>query len=404
MLNVKTSEQARDIICSSFKDSIPGFEAVEIEDCLGRILYEDIRCGEPVPGFDRSTVDGYAVAASSTFGCSDSMPAILKQTAEVIMGQETPAQIDADSCAYVPTGGHIPFGANAMVMIEHTEDYGDGTLGILRPCAPGSNIIFKGDDVKKGTVVFRRGTRLSCAEIGVLAALGQARVKVFKRPRVAVISTGDELADVRSKLLAGQIRDVNGYVLCSSLEAIGCEPVHSGIIKDDAGDLLGSVRLACESSDLVLISGGSSVGVKDAVFQTIDALGEVFFHGISIKPGKPTICGKVGSVPVFGLPGHPLAAYFIFDIFVRPLLFSLMGACDARRPSIAVLDTAIPSNHGREECVPVKIYGDEGDLCCSPVFIKSGLISALSSTHGYIRIPRDCEGLSKGEPVKITLY
>jgi|BioPla2DNA2_1021312.scaffolds.fasta_scaffold03719_6 molybdopterin molybdotransferase len=403
MLTVKTPQQATQIINENISSYEKICEIVSINNLLGRVLFCDICSNEFVPDFDRSTVDGYAVVASSTFGCSDSIPAILDYKGEVEMGQEPDFEIDKSSCAYVPTGGQIPKGANAMVMIEYAEDFGDNTRAMLKPSAPSQHIIFRGDDVKKDQIILTAGTILQTKDIGTLSALGISEVMVCKRPRVGVISTGDELIDITQPLKKSQIRDVNTYVLCSAIESAGCEPVKIGIVKDDFKALQTAVQKSLKDCDVLLVSGGSSVGVKDATAKVFESLGEVYFHGIAIKPGKPTIFGKIGEKSVFGLPGHPLASYFIFDLFIRPMLYKIQNAKEFRNSTVAKLTAPIPSNHGRQECVPVRVFEQNEELLAEPIFNKSGLISVLAKAQGYIVIDRDCEGLSKDDLVTVTL-
>lgn len=404
MLTVKTSNEAEKIIKEGFKNLEFKSEKVNINESLGRVLFSDICSNEFVPDFNRSTVDGFAVKASSTFGCSDAIPAILDYKGEVQMGEEPDVEIDDFSCCYVPTGGQIPTGANAMVMIEYAEDYGDGTRAMLKPSAPSQHIIFKGDDVKKGDVVLKKGTIIGTKDIGTLALLGIKDVQVVKRPKVAVISTGDELVDIDQKLKMSQMRDVNSYTLCNALKNIGCQPIQVGVVKDDMQTLTNAVEKACNECDVLLVSGGSSVGVKDATFKVFEKLGEVYMHGIAIKPGKPTIFGKIGNTPVFGLPGHPLAAFFIFNLFVAPALLECQNANKLMSKTTAVLDVAIPSNHGREECLPIRLESIDNWVHATPVFNKSGLISVLANSQGYLRVLRDCEGIKQGEKIEVTLF
>lgn len=404
MLTVKKPQQTTQIIFENTDNYKITCEAVNINDALGRVLFCDICSNEFVPDFDRSTVDGYAVVASSTFGCSESIPAILDYKGEVEMGQEPDFEIDSSNCAYVPTGGQIPKGANAMVMIEYAQDFDDNTRAILKPVAPSQHIIFRGDDVKKDQTVLTKGTILKTKDIGTLSALGISEILVCKKPRVAVISTGDELIDITQPIQKSQIRDVNSYVLCSAIQSVGCEPIQIGIVKDDFDTLQTVVQNAIKTCDVLLVSGGSSVGEKDDTVKVFESLGEVFLHGIAIKPGKPTIFGKIDEKAVFGLPGHPLASYFIFDLFIRPMLYKIQGASEFRAKVSAKLAVAIPSNHGRQECVPTRVFEKDGELWAEPIFNKSGLISVLAKAQGYIIVNRDCEGLSKNDLVQVVLF
>lgn len=402
MLSVISSREAAEIISDHFPGGNQSLRAVEVslQEAVGYRAYEDITAGEYVPDFTRSAVDGWAVKASDTFGCSENTPALLKVAGEVVMGIEPDRAVNAGECLYVPTGGGLPKGADAVVMLEYADVYGDSAIGVFKPCAPGANVIYRGDDVKPGDIVIKAGKRITVRDTGSLAALGIAAVKAFKPPVVAVISTGDEVVDITEPLSGAKVRDINSYVLSAGLKELGCEPVRYGIIRDDYDELLSAVRKAVESSDMVLISGGSSVGTKDLTLRVMEAMGKVLFHGISIKPGKPTILGDLGGVPVFGLPGHPAAVFFIFNLFVKPLLLNMMGDI-VREISVTLpLARAIPSNHGREECVPVFIK----DGRAVPISGKSGLITILSRAEGYIRIDRDTEGISAGEPVRVIMF
>lgn len=400
MLRVKTSKEAEALLEARFKGHTAG-EEVPLADALGRTLFTDVSSREFVPDFDRSTVDGYAVHARDTFGCSESIPAILRLAGEVLMGRQADICLAPGSCVYVPTGGQLPPGADAMVMLEYAEDFGDGTIGIQRSVAPGTHMIFRGDDVKSGTLVYRRGHRIMPKDVGTLAAMGYGHVSVFCRPKVAVISTGDEIVPPETVSPdIGWIRDVNGPMLASAVAASGGQPVPFGIVPDEPRAIKSALEEAAYRCDMTLISGGSSVGVKDAAADILSELGEVLFHGLAIKPGKPSLAADVCGRPVFGLPGHPVAAYFIYSIFARPLIYKMMDSTPADRSVMARCASAISSNHGREECVPVRL--ENGSAL--PIIVKSGLITTLSGADGFIRIPRDTEGIAQGEQVKVFLF
>ena len=380
-----------------------GDEDVPLLRSCGRVLYEDVISEEQVPGFDRSTVDGWAVKAADTFGCSDSLPALLKTAGEVKMGKASSADVSDGECVYVPTGGQVPEGADSVVMVEYAEDYGGGAVGIMRPCAPGENIIFKGDDVEAGTRLYTAGHRIVPHDIGALSALGRASVRVYKKPSVAIISTGDELVPFEECPGSGQVRDVNSGMLAAAAEASGAEARVFGIVPDDE-DMLVSLIEEARSCDLILVSGGSSAGERDITLDVVNKLGESFIHGIAMKPGKPTIIGEAFGKPVFGLPGHPVAAFFVFELFIYPLICSMQGRAPGRRTLEAELSSAIPSNHGRAEYVAVKLEEGEKGLSAIPIRGKSGLITLLADTGGYVEVPRDCEGYHYGALVTIYLY
>ena len=404
MLTVKTPEEVSALLKTAFPFGAMDEETVPLLSSLGRVLARAVTATEAVPGFHRSTVDGYAVKASDTFGCSDAMPSLLELCGEVLMGKSTELELLPGQCAAIPTGGALPRGADAAVMIEYTEDYGDGTIGILRSAAPGENLIFRGDDVKEGQEVLSKGKKLSPKDIGALAAMGVDMVSVSREPRVAILSTGDELIPVSGTPLDGQIRDVNSAMLHALLQDAGAKPVPCGILKDDEDLLSRTLTEALQECDMALISGGSSVGTKDAAFRVLEANGDVLLHGIAMKPGKPTILGNVKGKPVFGLPGHPVAAFFVSELFVRPLIAQLMGRELQHRTITARLPEAVSANHGRSAYLGVILTRKEGELYARPIHGKSGLITTLSAADGYICIPRDTEGLAAGEQVQVYLF
>jgi molybdopterin molybdotransferase len=406
MLNVLPPAAALELILGEFGKARTANERVGLDAALGRVLAHDILAKEYVPGFDRSTVDGFALRASDTFGCSESIPAMLTYQGEVLMGRTPGRAIGPGECMYVPTGGELPKGADAMVMVEYTEDYGDDLRYIIKPSTPGQHVVYRGDDVVPGKPVLSAGKRLCPQDIGSLAALGFPEVEVKIPVRVGVISTGDELVVVSSQPVGAQIRDVNTHALCAGIRVSGGEPVTFGIVRDEYDELQAAAKRALDACDILLISGGSSVGTKDATRRVIDALGSpgVLMHGIAMKPGKPTIVGNAGGKPVFGLPGHPVSAYFIFHIFVRPLIFAMLGTAATGYTRMARLSANIPSNHGREEYVPVAVTEADGEETASPVIGKSGMITVLSQAAGYVRIGRDCEGIPRGETVRVHLF
>jgi len=403
LLNVKTPEEVKEIINKSFpSENMPGSfrsETVGAAHALGRVLGEDVVARDNVPGFNRSTVDGYAVLASDTHGSSESIPALLRLAGEVQMGESAGLRLISGACVIVSTGGEVPEGADAVVIHEFTEDYGNSMIGICKPAASGSNIIFYNDDTSKGDIVLSSGKKLSAHDIGILSALGYSEVVVRKKPVAGVISTGDELVPVSDAPKSGQVRDVNTPMLLAALYHYGAEGKDFGIIKDDEEAIRSAMLSAVESCDIVLISGGSSAGLRDMTADIIGSEGELLLHGIAMKPGKPTILGKVGNKPVFGLPGHPVAAYMVTELFIRPLIANIMGATIKNKSATAKLSEAISSNHGREEYIPVKV--DNITATAIPVKGKSGLISGLADIDGYICIPRDCEGLPKGSTVTV---
>ena len=403
MLEVKTPEEVLRLIEKEFKP-LGQTESVPLSAAMGRVLSEPITAQEYVPDFDRSTVDGYACRAADTFGCSDAIPAILNLAGEVLMGQGADFALSRDSCVYVPTGGAIPKGADCAVMLEYTEDYGDGTVGIMKPGAPGMNLIFRGDDVFPGKEILPAGRVLTAQDIGALAAIGRISVPAARRVKVGVISTGDELVPPNKTPGPGQVRDVNAPLLTAMLEAFGAEAVSYGIVVDDEALLRRKMQDAARDCDAVILSGGSSVGVKDAACRIIESMGELLLHGIAIKPGKPTILGKTGNKPLIGLPGHPVAACFVAQLFVLPLLGRLMGRKREEYTVTAELTESLGANHGREQINACHLRREVGKLMAAPIRSKSGLITQLAGADGYFIISRDCEGLPKGAQVHVYLY
>ena len=402
MLHVKTPEEVLALIETEFAQ-VTGTELVSLSDAMGRVLAEDIAATEYVPDFDRSTVDGYAVRARDTFGCTDSIPAILPLQGEVFMGEGAEFQLNPEECVAVPTGGALPKGADSVVMVEYTEDYGDGTIGISKSVAPGQNMIFRGDDVHPGKVILEKGRVLSSQDIGALAAIGRVQVPVCRKLTVGILSTGDELVPPEVTPKAGQVRNVNGPMLEAMLGAFGVETINYGIVIDDEAMLSATVTKAVSECDAVLLSGGSSVGVKDAACRIIESMGTLLLHGIAIKPGKPTILGKAGRKPLVGLPGHPVAAYFITKLFVLPLLSKLSGRKQEVYTTTAKVTESISANHGRAQYQCCRLERKDGELFAHPIRGKSGLITTLAGADGYFCIDRDCEGLPKFAEIQVIV-
>lgn len=409
MLQVLGVDEARDLLLTHVRP-IRRVERVSLSDAVGRVLAEDIVASADVPDFDRSTVDGLAVRASDTFGSSENLPAMLEFIDSVVMGQAPAFQIKPGACAAVPTGGALPAGADAMVMIEYVEDLGDSLRLVHRPSSPGDHLILRGDDFKAGQTVLPAGRVLKTADTGTVAALDTHIVPVFAKPRVAVISTGDELVPVGQPLAPGQIHDVNSPALAALIRQAGGDPVLFGIVADQPDLLDDCLKKALRDCDLVLISGGSSVGEKDHLAAAIESQGEpgILFHGIAVKPGKPTLAGCAQGRILLGLPGHPLAAWFMAHWLALPLIYALQGAVMPEQSTVVARTCCrIPSNVGRESIIPVRLMPDPDD-CLSwlaePVFTKSGLITVLSQSDGCIRINRDREGLEAGTRVKVYRF
>ncbi len=400
MLHVQSLDQAKSLLFDIIKKNSILSERVHVSRCSGRVLAEDVVSREDLPVFDRSAVDGFAVVSSDTFGASSSQPSLLFSKGEVKMGERTSVSLSAGECAAVWTGGEMPQGADAMVMLEFVQLLPGGLIAVETSAVPGGHVVFRGDDVRAGDLLLPAGKRLGARDIGLLAALGVTNVLIAAQPRVKLLSTGDELIDCDKTPLGGQIRDVNGAMLLAACKEAGADAYFCGIVPDEEEVLLAAMRKASQDCDLLLISGGSSAGAKDAVSRCLDKLGSVLFHGLALKPGKPTLAGQTEHTLVIGLPGHPAAAYLVLHALVRPLLAAMAGEAPMEHTVQALLSQAAPSNHGREELLPVRLC--EG--FAEPVSFKSGLIAPLTRSDGYIRIPRDTEGLAKGAPVDVILF
>ena len=400
MLNVVSMEEALRITEAEFASYETGTEWLNISECLGRVLAQDIVSAENIPPFDRSTVDGYAVLSSDTFGAGESIPAMLSLTGEILVGEEARDAVSSGECIKISTGGMLPKGADSVVMVEHTEQMLDGTCLVYKAVSPYQNVTQKGDDVKIGQTVINKGVKLTSKHIGILCALGITEVECVKKIKVGIISSGDEIVSVGESVPLGKIRDINSRFLASLMKENGYEAIEYGIVKDDFQELYDILQKATDECDAVLISGGSSAGAKDMTAAVIDKNGEVFFHGIAVKPGKPTIFGKANGKAVFGLPGHPAAAYLIAKTVVMNLLRFCSGQDNKLLTVSAEITESISSNHGREEFVPVIFENGKAQ----PLFFKSGLVSLLSSADGFVVIPRNREGLFKDENVTVHLF
>lgn len=377
----------------------PGVEMVGLEEAPFRILGSDITAPDDMPGFARSIVDGYAVTASDTAGAGEALPSMLLSTGRVEMGSSDPGEIGPGSCRYVPTGGMVPKGADAVVMIEYTEEMGDQVL-VNRPAASGENIVAPDEDFARGEVILQAGRRIHPQDAGVLAAAGILSLPVRRVPRIAVIATGDELIPPTADPLPGQVRDVNSIVCETFIRQCGCIPVSCGIIRDNPADLTSALQEAVQRADAVFISGGSSKDERDASAQVIAALGKVLVHGIAISPGKPTIIGDVAGRPVIGLPGHPSSAFIVLLAVAAPLLAAMSGRQMPLRSIPATLTAGIPSARGREDYVRVRVYDGEAH----PLFSKSGLLHTLVQSDGYVIVPASSEGYEQGAAVEVILW
>ncbi len=402
---VVSVEEGKRLLMDNFRDYKFDTEEVNILKSRGRVLAEDIYSDINVPEFNRSTVDGYAIKVSDSHGATDSIPSILTVLGEVMMGEETNFSIKSGEAVYVPTGGMIPQGADGMIMIENTEKMDENTVLIYKPISQDENIIHKGEDIEANALALKKGRKITPEVVGVLAALGVSSFMVYKKPRFYCISTGDEIIGIDEKLTMGKVRDINSYALYALIERIGGELVGNSIVKDDYNLLRDEVEKALDTSDIVMISGGSSVGTRDYTHKVIDSFNGngVFVHGVSIKPGKPTIMGEGKGKLIFGLPGHPVSSIIVFKAFLEYFINEKLGV-DSITPRVnATMDFNFPSAPGRTTYQMVKLKEIDGKLYATPTFGKSGMISLLSESQGYIVIEIHEEGIYKGEEREVYL-
>ena len=384
-------------------------ELVGLADALGRVPTEDLVATEPLPGFARSTVDGYAVQAADTFGVSEGLPAYLDVIGAVSMGAAPEVVVRPGTAVSMPTGGVQPAGADAVVMVEYTQQTIPGTVEVVRPAAPGDGLVGADEDVAVGQLLAPAGRPLRAPDLGMLAAAGVTSFAVHARPVVGICSTGDEVVPPETaELAAGQVRDATAPALAGLVRAAGGVPRSYGIVADDAAELehvLGKAVTACH---LVVVSAGSSVGARDETAGAVERLGPpgILSHGIAIRPGKPTLLAQCGEVPVVGLPGNPLSALVVFRLVGVPLVHRL-GGCTRPAPepnARARLARQVASQAGRLDVVQVRLDHEDGGLVASPLFGASALLSVLTAADGYTVVPEDATGLDAGVEVDVTLY
>jgi molybdopterin molybdotransferase len=388
-----------------------GTERLATIRCRGRVLAEDIYSQVDLPHFHRAAMDGYAVKAKDTFGASATLPAYIKDAGTVEMGKAATQRLASGEAMRISTGGMLPPDCDAVVMVEYTEALGNGMVEIQRSVSPWQNVIQVGDDIRKGDLVFHHGRRLRAHDLGALTGIGVGSLNIYKKPLVALISTGDEIVDVNTEPAPGQVRNINQHSLAGLIEEWGCELRDLGVVGDDRTALEAAIRDALQRADVLLLSGGSSVGARDMTLDAILAMpaAKIHFHGISVSPGKPTIFASACSKPVLGLPGYPVSALVIFDLFAVPLLRRLGGETQTiagqwRKTMRAVLKTNIDSPSGREDYVRVTLSERDGRFYATPLPNKSGAIFTLVKADGMVRIGLNQEGIEEGEEVEVILF
>ncbi|MGL1891495.1 MAG: molybdopterin molybdotransferase MoeA [Spirochaetaceae bacterium] len=400
--NVKSQTEVLDILSNLAVEYSLGSEKIATKFTLGRILSESVLSGADVPSFNRSTVDGYAIVSSESHGATDSIPGIIDLVGTIEMGKEVNYDIKKSETMYIPTGGMLPDSADGVIMIEDTELLDDNTVCLKKSIAIGDNIIYKGDDIKNNTTALPKFKKITALDIGVLSALGITEVSVFKKITVSIFSTGDEIIDIDQVISLGQIYDINSYVLENLVTESGGLVINKQIIPDDYDSLFNAVNRAADDSDIVLLSGGSSVGTRDYTYDVINSLenSKIDVQGISIKPGKPTIIGKGKGKLIIGLPGHPVSSIIVYKAFIDIYMRRLLHQPDKKIDFIGTLTQNIHSSPGKTTYQLITLKEDETGYKVVPKYGKSGMISLLASATGYIIIDDFKEGLNSGEIVK----
>jgi molybdopterin molybdotransferase len=380
-------------------------QQVALAEALDRVPAADVLCPHDVPGFARATVDGYAVRAEDTYGASESLPAYLTVAGSVRMGAGAEVGLAPGSAVAIPTGGALPDGADAVVMVEHSAEAMPGTIEVTRPAASGDGVVRGDEDVSAGSMIARAGRPLRAQDLGLLAAAGITSVSAYARPRVAIVSTGDEVVPAETEALStGQVRDATAPALAALVQDAGGTPEYRGIVPDDPEALRRALSDAVASTDVVLVSAGSSVGARDTTAEVVASLGPpgIWCHGLSIKPGKPTLLAESGGVPIIGLPGNPLSALVVFRL-VGMRIVRRVGGSEVDPPSAtarAMLVRDLPSAAGRLDVVQVRV----GNGRAEPLFGKSALLSVLAAADGFVVVPEEVSGLFAGTDVEVELY
>ncbi len=402
--------EAKQCLLKSIADITTATETVSLIESHDRVLADTIYSGENLPSHPRSVMDGFAVHAKDTFGATESMPCYLQITGNVAMGEMPEGTVARGCCYRIATGGFMPHGADSVIMHEHTVPVDDTMIEIVKGGGTGTNIIGVGEDIREQETAITAGQLLRPQDLGLLAGLGLAQLKVFKKVRVGILSTGDEIIPHTDIPAPGKIRDINSIAITGLAQQAGAVVKNYGIVSDKKEIFFPAMQQAVEENDIVLFSGGSSVGVRDLGEQAVESLGPpgILVHGVKLKPGKPVLIGMSGTTPVFGLPGHPVSAMVCFDLFVKPAIDKLSGksiAAQEFQPSVtATLGRNLNSAAGRLDLVRVQLRREGSQVIADPVMGRSGAISTLSKAHGYFLIDEDSQGLTQGSTIEVFLY
>ncbi len=402
-------KEAQQIFLNGLPPCVKETEELPLCSALGRINSADLICDENLPATSRSCMDGYALSARDSYGASESMPTYLNVTGEVLMGEIPTGEVKKGDCYKIPTGGSLPKGADSVIMFEHTIPIDETLIEVVKSIGEGANISMPGEDIAKGEIAIKAGCKLRPQDLGLLAGIGVNKINVRRKVRVGILSTGDEIIPHNQKLTPGKIRNINSIALAAQAEDFGATSSDYGIVGDDYDIFLETITRAVNENDIVLFSGGSSVGMRDLGEKIIEELGPpgVLIHGTALKPGKPVILGLSGEKAVVGLPGHPVSAMTCFDMFVAPAIKQLSGniSDDSAKAYVnARLKRNINSAPGRRDVVRVKLSSDGAFFSAQPVLGRSGSISVLSKADGYFIIDESKQGHSENEIVKVFLY
>ncbi len=401
------TREALGAVIDKLPKRVQNSEKVPSSSALGRILSQDLTSHTDIPPFDRAAMDGFAVRAEDTYGASPSSPILLRSIGEVGIGIKPAVVLKSGEAAFVVTGGQMPQGANAVVMVEYTKQMSNGTVEVSSEVHPTENVSRIGEDVRKGTVVLREGARLLPQDIGMLSYLGLTEVSVKRRLKIAVLSTGNEIQEGPTEM-PGKVPDVNRPTLLNAIREIGCEPIDMGIARDEVGQLRDKLRQAIETTDFVLVTAGTSVGPGDIVPRVIDSLGKpgMLIHGVAMRPSMPTGLGVVNGKPIVSLPGYPVSAYLAFLEFVPSLVNHMLGTDSLPKPVIkAKLQRRVAGILGSRTYVRVQVSESHGELFADPVRTSgAGILSSLVQANGFIIVPEHMEGYEEGQTVEVELF
>ncbi|MEM3579953.1 MAG: molybdopterin molybdotransferase MoeA [Candidatus Bathyarchaeia archaeon] len=395
-----TIEEAKKLFFNSLKLERRKTEMIPVWEALNRVLAEDIIADENLPRFDRSAVDGYAVKAEDTFGAFQFKPKTLKLT--------NASEVKKGEAKQVWTGNPLPRGADAVLMLENVRLVGGSQIEVWTAVTPGENVSKRGEDVAKGEVAVEAGTRLKPHHLALISALGKSKVQVFEKPKVAILATGNELVEVGEKPREDQIYESNRVMLVSLCNELGAEPINFGIAKDDVEEIIEKLKQGLEKAEVVITTGGTSVGESDLVPTVINKLGKpgIIVHGVAMRPAMPTALALVNDKPVIVLSGNPVAAFFGFEVFARPLILKMLGIENETRPVVvAKLTRRTSTALGRKTFVRVRVFQRYGEFYAEPISARgSGIISTLTRANGYVVVPENREGLEEGETVQVHLF